>query len=425
MSPRGRRFRPVAALTVASSLLLAACGGGAGSQSAAPSGSAAASGGGGGGTAETLTIGAALPLTGALAPNGKEQHDGYELWKNKVNDQGGFKVGDKTYKVDIKYYDYESDTTTAVKLVEKLITEDKVQALLGPYGSGATVASAAVAEQYGVPMLSPSASAADVFSKGYTFLFGTLVSTPASAKQILDFAKSLSPEPKTIGLITRNDLFPIAQGKAIVDAAQAAGLKVVYNVQFPPDPTDLSTPLLGAKNANPDMLFGLGYVNDLILMTKQAKELGVKPKAFLQTAGPSHYSYIPALKDTANGILTADWWAPQLNYSDGGKLFGKAQDYADDFQKAYNYPPSYVSASATACGYLIQLAMEKAGSIEPDKVREALTKIDDDTFYGHIKFNENGQNIGTPIVIEQIENQKIVTVFPEDVATQKAEYPLQ
>jgi branched-chain amino acid transport system substrate-binding protein len=419
MFPRGRRFRPVAALTVASSLLLAACGGGgAGSPSAAASSAS-------GGTTETLLIGAALPLTGALAPNGKEQHDGYELWKNKVNEQGGFKVGDKTYKVDIKYYDYESDTTTAVKLTEKLITDDKVDALLGPYGSGATLAAAAVAEQYGVPMLSPSANAPDVYSKGYTYLFGTLITSASIAEQIMNFVKTLDPAPKTIGLIIRNDLFPTAQGKAIVAAADAAGLKVVYNVQFPPDATDLSTPLLGAKNANPDMLFGLGYVNDLILMTKQAKELGVKPKAFLQTAGPSHYSYIPALKETGNGILTVDWWAPQLNYSDGGKLFGKAQDYADAYQKEYGYVPSYVSASASVCGYLIQLAMEKAGSIEPDKVREALSKIDDDTFYGHIKFNEHGQNVSTPAVIEQIQEQKIVPVFPDSVATEKAQYPLQ
>ena len=422
----GRRLSPIAVLTVAS-LLLAACT--TGGASPAPT-SPPASGGSEAPKSEapaetkTLSIGAALPLTGALAPNGKEQQDGYELWKNMVNDKGGFKVGDTTYKVDIKYYDYKSDTTTAIKLTEKLITDDKVQALLGPYGSGATVASAAIAEQYGIPMLSPSASAASVFEKGYKYLFGTLVSTPAAATQIIDFAKSLNPAPKTIGLIVRNDLFPTAQGASIVTAAEAGGLKVVYNEQFPPDTTDLSTALLGAKAANPDMLIGLGYVNDLILMTKQAKELQVKPMAFLQTAGPSHFSYIPALKDDANGILTADWWAPQLEYSDNLKLFGSAADYADAFQKAYQYVPSYVSASATACGYLIQLAMEKAGSTDPAAVRDALAAIDDDTFYGRIKFDENGQNIGTPVIIEQILDQKIVTVFPESVATSKADYPL-
>lgn len=87
-------------------------------------------------------------------------------------------------------------------------------------------------------------------------------------------------------------------------------------------------------------------------------------------------------------------------------MFGTAQDYADAFQTAYNYPPSYVSAWATACGYLIRLGVEKAGSIGPDKVRDALAHIDNETFYGNIKFTKNGQNIRTPIVIEQIEDQK-------------------
>ncbi len=150
--------------------------------------------------------------------------------------------------------------------------------------------------------------------------------------------------------------------------------------------------------------------------------LQVKPMAFLQTAGPSHFSYIPALKDAANGILTVDWWAPQLEYEDA--LFGTATNYATEFNAKYSYPPSYISASATACGYLIQRAIEKAGSVDPAAMRDALAGMDAETFYGHVKFNEGGQNIGSPVVIEQIMNGKVVTVFPADVATSKADYPL-
>lgn len=416
------RLTQFAALALAG--LIAACSSAPGALSPASAGpTTVASGSSSAPTTKTLLIGAALPLTGALAANGKEQRDGYELWKDKVNAAGGIKVGNVSYTIDIKYYDYKSDTTTAVKLTEKLITEDKVQAVLGPYGSGATEAASAIAEQYGVPMLSPSGGAATLFQKGYKYLFGTLVGLDTVAKQIVDFAATLSPAPKTIGLIVRNDLFPTAQGKAIEAAAAKAGLTIVYNQQFPPDTTDLSTALLGAKAAKPDMLIGLGYVNDLILMTKQAKELQVKPMAFLQTAGPSHFSYIPALKADANGILTVDWWAPQLEYKDS--LFGTATNYATEFNAKYSYPPSYISASATACGYLIQLAIEKAGSVDPAAMRAALAGMDAETFYGHIKFNEGGQNIGSPVVIEQIMNQKVVTVFPESVAASKADYPLK
>jgi branched-chain amino acid transport system substrate-binding protein len=416
-----RPFRRLTIPLVAASLVLASCSSGGGTSSTAPGGSGTPIGPGD----KTFLVGAALPLTGALAANGKEQRDGYELWKDAINAKGGIQVGSDHYKVDIKYYDYQSDTTTAVRLTEKLITQDKVQAVLGPYGSGATEAASAITEQYGIPMLSPSGAAKTLFNKGYKYLFATLVGLDTVAKQIMDFSASLDPAPKSIGLIVRNDLFPTAQATAILAEAKARNLDVVYNEQFPPDTTDLSTILLGAKSANPDFLIGLGYVNDLILMTKQARELKLTPKAFLQTAGPSHYSFIPAVKQDGENVLTVDWWAPQLAYSDDEKLLGSAPDYAKAFEDKFSYVPSYISASATACGYLIQRAAELAGSVDPKAMRDALASFDEETFYGHIKFDEGGQNVGTPVVIEQILGGKIVTVFPTDVATEAAHHPFE
>lgn len=374
---------------------------------------------------ETLLIGAALPMSGALSPNGKEQKDGYDLWMEKVNDAGGILVGDRRYLVEIKYYDYKSDTPTAVRLTEKLITEDEVQFLLGPYGSGATEAVSAIAQQYGVPLLSPSAAATSVYSHGNEYLFGTLVPVADGSVQVFEFFASLDPAPATIALLVRNDLFPKAQGDSIAAEAQARGIEIVYHELFPPDPTDLSTALLQIKAVEPDAVIGIGYVNDLILMTRQAKELQLRPSVFVQTAGPSHFSYIPALGDDANGITTIDWWAPQLEYSDGGKLFGTASDYADEFEAKYDYVPSYISASSSVCAYLIQRAVETAGTIDRDAVRDALAAFNEETFYGTIQFGEGGQNISTPIVVEQIQDGKVVTVFPAEVATDAADYPLK
>lgn len=375
------------------------------------------------GEAERLLIGAALPLTGALAPNGKEQQDGYELWKEKVNAAGGIMAGGTRYQVEIKYYDYRSDTPTAVRLTERLITEDDVQFILGPYGSGATEAVAAITQQYGVPLLSPSAATPTVYSHGNEYLFGTLVPVGAATTQTFDFFESLDSPPQTFAFLVRNDLFPKAQGDSLQAEAEARGLEIVYSELFPPDPTDLSTALTSVKAAEPDVVMGIGYVNDLILMTKQAKELQLEPKAFLQTAGPSHFSYIPALEDDANGILTLDWWAPQLEYEDD--FFGSASDYAEEFEAEFGYVPSYISASSSVCAYLIQRAIETAGTIDRDAVRDALAAFDEETFYGNIRFGDDGQNVGTPIVVEQIKNQEVVTVFPAEVASEEADYPLE
>lgn len=395
-------------LAAAATLVVAACG-----QLAVPGASGE----------RTLLIGAALPLTGGVAQEGKFQQDGYELWKETVNAKGGIDVGGTKYKVDFKYYDYKSDTSTAVRLVEKLITEDKAQFIFGPFGSGATLATAAITEKYQVPMCSPSASSEAVYEKGYQYLFGILVPNSVVGNQSLDLVGSANPKPKTMAIISRNDLFPKAVADAMKAAAKTHGIEVVYHEEYPIDATDLSAPLLGAKATNPDILVGTGYVNDLILMTKQAKEQRVNPKVFLQTAGPAYPTFTDALKQDANYVVTPTWWAPEATYNDQGKLFGSAGDYAKQFAAKFNYPADYISAASSACGAVLQAAVEKAGSVDPKKVRDALAGTEVQTFYGPIKFNPQGQNVGTGVIMLQIQDQKLVAIAPKEAATGALKYP--
>jgi branched-chain amino acid transport system substrate-binding protein len=114
-----------------------------------------------------LRVGAPLPLTGALAPEGGKLRQGYELWQDQVNAQGGLKVGGERIKVELRFYDYQSNTPRAVQLAQKLITDDKADVLFSPFGSGATKASSTVAEKNGIPMIASSASSAEVFDQGY------------------------------------------------------------------------------------------------------------------------------------------------------------------------------------------------------------------------------------------------------------------
>ena len=134
---------------------------------------------------DVIKVGAPLPLTGPLSPEGLKQKRGYDIWADAANAKGGIKAGGKTYKVEIVYADYASNTPRAVQLAERMITEDKVNFLFSPFGSGATKAASAVSEKYGIPMLAPTASSAQVYDQNYKFLFGTLtpnetVSVPIS-----------------------------------------------------------------------------------------------------------------------------------------------------------------------------------------------------------------------------------------------------
>jgi branched-chain amino acid transport system substrate-binding protein len=372
---------------------------------------------------ETLLVGAALPLTGDVAQEGKFQQHGYEMWRDAVNAKGGIEAGGKRYQVELRFYDYRSDTSTAVRLLEKLITEDKAQFLFGPFGSGATVATSAVNEKYEIPMCSPSASSEQVYEKGYQYLFGILVPNSVVGNETLDAIAGAEPRPRTMAIISRNDLFPKAVANASKAAAESRGIEVVYFEEYPIGATDLSAPLLGAKAKNPDILLGTGYVNDLILMTKQAKELRVNPKVFVQTAGPAYPAFTDALGADANYIVTPTWWAPEAKYTDNGKLFGSAQDFGQKFQEKYGYAADYVTAASAACGAVLQAAIEKAGGVDPKKVRDALAATDIQTFYGNIKFNPVGQNVGTGVTMLQIQNAKQVAIAPAAAATGRLQYP--
>src|SRR6476660_5018021 len=123
---------------------------------------------------DVIKVGAPLPLTGAVSPEGLKQKRGYDIWAEAANAKGGIKAGGKTYKVEIVYTDYASNTPRAVQSAERMITEDRVQFLFAPFGSGATKAASAISEKYQIPMLAPSASSQEIFDQGFKYIFSTL-----------------------------------------------------------------------------------------------------------------------------------------------------------------------------------------------------------------------------------------------------------
>lgn len=370
---------------------------------------------------EAIKFGAPLPLTGPLSPEGNKQKLGFEIWKETVNRRGGINVGGKRMKVDIVYYDYESKTPTASKLTERLITHDKVHFLFGPFGSGATASVSALTERYGVPMMAPTASSEKLFERGYKYLFGLLVPNSFVPESVFALVTAQNPRPKTMAFVTRNDFFPKAVTDTMRGAVKKYGLQDVYYAEFPKDAKDMSTWLTVVKGKNPDVLMVAGYLGDLILATKQAKELGVNPKVLFMTAGPVYQQYTDALGGTAEGITTASWWADSLNFK--GSVIGTPGDFAKIWREKTGQEADYVAAVSTACGVVYQLAIEKAGSLDRKKVRDALAGLDVMTFYGRIKFNKGGQNIGSIIPVLQIQNGKRVTIGPKDMAQGKFIYP--
>ena len=175
-----------------------------------------------------ILIGAPLPLTGPLSPEGTKLQRGYDLWAEEVNKVGGVQLGKSKTPVKIVYYDYQSNTPRAVQLAEKLVTDDKVHFMFSPFGSGATKAASAVSERYGVPTLAPTASSVEVFDQGYKNLFGTFTPNDTLTEPMSDLVKATAPNVRRIAILARNDLYPLALGNEFEKSTKKRGFQVVY-----------------------------------------------------------------------------------------------------------------------------------------------------------------------------------------------------
>ncbi len=378
-------------------------------------------------TSNTLLFGAPISLTGATSTEGHLTLEGYQLWVKEVNAHGGIKVGGTTYQVQLKYYDDGSSPTKSAQLTQQLVASDKVNFLLGPYGTAATLQDEAIAEQYKIPMVEGNGAAKAIFSKGFHYIFGVLSPASEYAKVMLEAALALPNPPKTVAIISANDAFSLEVAAAAKDYAASHNLNVVYYQQYPANSTDLTSVLTALKTSGPggavpDMLLGSGHENEAVTTMKEAKQLHVNAKLYAFTVGPATPDFISALGPTANDVLGSAQWTAQEKYN-GTDVFGTPANYAQMYQAEYGHHPSYQSAESTAAGIAFQYAIQNAGSIDPQKVRDALASLDIMTFYGEVRFDSTGANTYKPMATIQIQNGTLVTVYPSDVANAQLTYP--
>lgn len=371
---------------------------------------------------QTLRIGAAVALTGGVSREGNLVKDGYEFWMTSANEKGGVDVGGTRYNVEIVYYDDESKADTASRLTEKLISDDKAQFILGPFSSGITQATSTISERYGVLTIAPQANADGIYERGYKYIFSVLPPASSYLRGVIDMALTLEPKPTRVALMVRDDPFGIAAGEGAAAYAGEKGYEVVLKDKYPANATDVSSILTQVKAANPDALLASTLFQDSVLITRQAKDLQLAPKLMGFTAGPALPDFIKSLDRDANYVYGSEWWLPTLKYE--GPVFGTTQQYADGIQRAKSYEPGYHVASGSMAGLVLQLAIEKAGRLDADPVREALLSMEPQTFWGPIGWNEQGKNVkGTSIPV-QIQDGKVTAVWPAEARAAAPRYPM-
>ncbi len=387
--------------------------------------------------AEKIVIGATLSLTGKYAKEGEMSLLGALAMIRWINDNGGIKIGDKTYMLELKYYDDESNKDRVKSLVERLIKEDGVKFLLAPYSSGLTAAAAPIAEKYGALMISHGGASDKIFQQGYKYVVQVL--TPASRYfvSVIDMVKAIDPEAETIAIVYKENPFSTVVAEGAKRYAEEQGFQVVYFKSYPADAQDLTPVLQPLKELKPDIILGGGHFADGQLLARQLYELGIRPKLIAILVAPALPEFYQTLGEAAEGIAYPSQWEPGVKFSPdnvppGYEWYGPT---VDEFLKYFkmvaeergkpDLVPSYHAADAAAAILFLAKAIEEAQSLDPAKVREAMNNIAIFTFYGKIKIDpETGLQIGHEMIVGQWQNGRKVIVWPPEAAEAKPLYPM-
>ena len=372
-------------------------------------------------SADTIVLGTAISQTGKYAREGKFYVDAYQITVDAVNGAGGVKVGGKAYKLKLKIYDDQSDPNLSARLFTRLVTSDKVNLLLGPYSSGITIPASSVSEKYEVPMIQGGGASGQIFSRGYKYIFGTLPKAEFYFQSVVEAAVKMDPPVKTAALLYSNEAFDRSVGEGTRQWLKEHKVEKVYDEEYQPATQDFTSILAVIKSKNPDLILLAGHEENTLNFIRQAQASDISPKMWVFTVGPPTGDFRKTLGKAAEYVYGITPWLEDMEI--GGEVFRSARVFGKQFKERFGYEADYHVASGAADVLAYKFAIEKANSLDPKKVRDALASLDVETLYGRVKFDETGQ-IAMGQVLLQIQDGKLVPVYVAGKFVGKAMYPM-
>jgi branched-chain amino acid transport system substrate-binding protein len=372
-----------------------------------------------------LRIGASLSQTGPYAPLALNQLRGYQLCVKHVNEKGGV-LG---RRIELIVEDDQSEPAVAARIYQKLIGQDKVDAILGPYSSPLTEAVADLAEKHRMAMVAPGAAGTPIFRKGRKFIF--MVFSPAEVylEGLIEMAARRGL--RTVALLHEESIFTKAIAQGAAELARRRGLQVVLFEAYPKGTTDFTMVLGKVASANPDVLAAATYFDDAVSIARRMRELKVNPKMFGLTAGADLPKFHEMLGRDAEFVYGATQWTPELvTLVRGGQLIPVGRRYpgAREFVDAYRkeFPGADLSYHS-ACGYsgcqVLVEALRLAGSLDGERVRAAILKMDTNMIYGAFKVDGTGLQVGHNMLVFQWQDGRKAIVWPDELSPGQPRFP--
>jgi len=368
-----------------------------------------------------ITLGASVQETGRLANTGRYYRDGYDFAVQTINDRGGVKVGGERYQLALKILDNQSDVNLSVRQYTQLLTQDKVNFLLGPFASDFALADSSASEKYEVPMIQGGGASDQIFSRGYKYIFGTLPVASKYFESTVQAMSKLEPVPKTVALLYADDAFDVAVANGTRELLQSAGFKIAQDERYSSNSSDFSTLISQIKAAAPDAVLVAGHETEVLNFIRQSKSLDFSPKLYSFTVGVPTADFRLALGRDGNFAFGMTSWLPSASQKDD--YFTNAQLFAEGYKKRFGYEPDYHAASAVADVETFVKAIEAAGTLDPKKVRDAIARIDFESLYGRIQFSDVGQ-INLPQTVVQVYSDNVIPIYGQKGFVNKPRYPM-
>ncbi len=369
---------------------------------------------------EFIELGASIPLTGRFGSLGTQVKPGYEIAIEDINKAGGVYVKEYDKKIPLRLtaYDDESDPTKAVSKLETVFAEKNPVAYLGGAGSDMHVATSAIAEKNKVPYCGISFALWAVHQKGYKYLFSPFVKSPAQGKDVFEYLNAMIPEgqrPTKVAVFQEKSDWGNELGKLWKENAPKYGYEIVDFEEYAGGTKDFSNMITKAKTAGAEALLSMPTQPDGVAIFKQMAELGWTPKFSLVIRAPENVKWNETLGKTGSYVTIFPSWHHAENFPGVAEL-------NQQYQAAYNRPADLLTGPAYACVQIVAKAIETAGTLDREKVRDAMAATDMTTVVGPVTFNPDGTGkVLNPLI--QWQNGKLELVWPQDQASAKFIYP--